>query len=119
MENFGKCHIDRLPLLYDSCDAMILPTLLETFSATYPEAMIMRKPIITSKYSFAVDICGKAAEYFDPLDPVDIANKILNVALSHKRQTELIKKGNIRIKNFETPMSRASKYLKICETLML
>ena len=51
---------------------MILPTLLESFSATYIEAMFHGKTILTSDLDFARDVCGEAAFYFDPLNPQSI-----------------------------------------------
>lgn len=48
---------------------LILPTLLESFSATYIEAMHYRVPILTSDLDFARGICGDAALYFDPWRP--------------------------------------------------
>ena len=45
------------PSLYKECDAMFLPTLAECFSASYPEAMKMERPIITTDLGFARSIC--------------------------------------------------------------
>ncbi len=42
---------------------VFIPTLLEVFSATYLEAMLMKKPIIASDLEFSRDICGESA-YF-------------------------------------------------------
>ncbi len=80
--------------------------------------MKMKKPILTSDLSFAHDICGDAAEYFNPLNPEDIANKIINLANDKNRQNELIKKGERRLLDFETPKSRAEKYLAICNQIV-
>ena len=71
--------VENCPKLYNQADAMFLPTLLETFSASYPEAMKMERPILTSDLDFAKDICGDAALYFNPLDSYDIANKIKTI----------------------------------------
>ena len=81
------------------------------------EAMKMEKPILTSNYSFAADICGDAALYFDPLDAKDIAEKILKLKDDKKLYDELIKIGKERLKDFEASRSRAEKYLEICEKI--
>jgi glycosyltransferase involved in cell wall biosynthesis len=52
---------------YNRSDIVFLPTLLETFSATYLEAMRMGRPIVTCDLDFARDICKDAAAYFPPL----------------------------------------------------
>ena len=43
----GGVDIRECPSLYEQCDFMFLPTLLECFSASYAEAMKMRRPILT------------------------------------------------------------------------
>lgn len=105
------------PSLYKEADALFLPTLLECFTASYPEAMKMKKPIITSELSFAKSICENSALYFNPLDPKDIAKKIINLANNHELQNDLIQAGETRLKTFETAKSRALNYLNICKRI--
>ena len=109
---------DLCPSAYEQCDALFLPTLLECFTASYPEAMKMKKPILTSDLSFAKDICQDAALYFDPLDPKNIADKIMELAEDQQLRSDLIEKGIKRLQHFETAQSRAEKYLKICEQII-
>ena len=115
--NLRAVSIEECPELYYYSDALFLPTFLECFSASYPEAMKMEKPILTSNLSFARDICGDAAEYFDPLSPYDIAEKIGNIIQNKERREFLVKKGKERLKMFETSNSRATKFLEICEQI--
>jgi len=75
--NVGPVPMRRVPSLYQQTDALLLPTLLESFSGTYVEAMFHGKPIFTSDYEFAVDVCHDAAFYFDPLNAHDILRVIL------------------------------------------
>lgn len=116
--NLGPVPSKYCPSLYQQCDALFLPTLLESFTASYPEAMKMKKPILTSDLSFAHSICGVAALYFDPLDPKDIANKIIRLSEDKKLQSKLIDKGVERLESFETAKSRAQKYIEICESIV-
>jgi glycosyltransferase involved in cell wall biosynthesis len=115
--NIGPIEQAACPSIYSQADALFAPTLLETFSASYPEAMKMEKPILTSNYSFAKDVCKDAALYFDPLDPEDIAKKIKQLIVDKSLQNELIDKGTKRLKEFETANSRAKKYIEICENI--
>lgn len=117
IKNIGPVDIKYVPSIYKQCDALFLPTLLETFTASYPESMIMGKPILTSDLSFARDICGNAAEYFNPIDVKDIANKIEKIVSDEKRREDLIKEGYKQLSKFETATSRAKRYLKICKSL--
>ena len=116
--NLGPISQKSCPSVYKQSDALFAPTLLETFSAAYPEAMKMQKPILTSNYSFATDVCKDAALYFDPLDPKDIAEKINKLASSKTLQQKLIEKGKKRVKEFETARTRAEKYVAICEKII-
>jgi glycosyltransferase involved in cell wall biosynthesis len=116
--NLGPQKIDDCPRLYEKSDALFLPTLLETYSANYPEAMIMKKPIITSGFDFAKDVCKDAALYIDPLDPEDIANKIIQLSESKDLYDALIKKGEQRLMELETSESRAVKYMNIFQKII-
>lgn len=116
--NLGPIAQKSCPSVYKQCDALFAPTLLETFSAAYPEAMKMEKPILTSNYSFATDICQDAALYFDPLDAKDIAEKIKKQVDDKVLQNELVEKGKKRLGSFETARSRAEKYVSLCEKIV-
>ena len=74
--NVGPVPMAEVPSLYRSCDGLLMPTLLESFSGTYVEAMFHRIPIFTSDLDFAKGVCGDAACYFDPHDADDIVRKI-------------------------------------------
>lgn len=90
--NIGRVDMKDVPGLYGSCNALLMPTLLESFSGTYVEAMFHEIPILTSDLDFAKTICGNGAVYFEPFDPKSIldsmillddkeySNKLTNVA---------------------------------------
>jgi len=113
----GPVKVDYCPALYSECDFMFLPTLLECFSANYPEAMKMEKPILTSDLSFARGVCKNSALYFDPLDPVDIADKIEMIINTPELAEELVANGKERLLSFPTASERAKHYLEIIETI--
>jgi glycosyltransferase involved in cell wall biosynthesis len=111
--NTGPVAGIECPSLYQECDMLYLPTLLEVFSASYPEAMIMGKPILTSDLSFARDICGDAALYFDPFNTSSIAETIEKIAFNKNIYQEYVNKGNERVKIFPTAAQRAEMSLEI------
>jgi glycosyltransferase involved in cell wall biosynthesis len=76
--NVGPVEMQDLPSLYQQSDALLMPTLLESFSGTYIEAMYHSKPIFTSDYDFAKEVCGDAAFYFNPLEAGSIIESINN-----------------------------------------
>ena len=90
--NLGPVSMERVPSLYKQIDGLLLPTLLESFSGTYVEAMYHKKPIYTSNLDFATCVCQDSAYYFDPYNPSDILEKIL---ASRKDLKELHKKTEV------------------------
>lgn len=115
--NMGRIDVAKCPQLYAECDALFLPTLLECFSANYPEAMIMKKPILTSDLSFATTVCGDAARYFNPIDAEDAALQILQLYKDPELREELIRNGLQQLKKFPTSRQRAERYLSICKEI--
>lgn len=113
--NVGFVPSKEGPSLYKECDIMFLPTLLECFSASYAEAMIMQKPIITSDMGFAHCVCKDAAVYFNPVDADDIADKLIHLVDDKAMQTVLIENGKQQLKQFGTSEERVSKILELCE----
>ena len=95
--NIGSVAQQLLPTLYEFSDALILPTLLESFSGTYVEAMRYRTPILTSGRDFAQAVCKQAALYFDPLDPESILDVILRLKTDTKLGDELVALGSERL----------------------
>ncbi len=113
--NAGPIPPEECPSLYSECDALFLPTLAECFSASYPEAMVMEKPIITTDLGFARSICGEAALYFEPQNASAAATAIKQLIASPALQVRLKQKGKARLKQFDSPAERARKYLLLCE----
>ncbi len=116
--NVGPVPQYSCPSLYNQTDAVISTSLLETFSAAYPESMKLKKPLLSSDFSFARDICGDSALYFDALDPKDTSEKIIMLMNDKILQNNLVEKGKKRVKEFETARSRAEKYITLCEKLV-
>lgn len=107
------------PSLYNECDAMFLPTLLECFSASYAEAMVMRKPILTSDLGFAHTICKEAAIYFDPDNAEEIAEKIIELRHDITLQNTMKEKGVAQLSQFGTAEDRAKRILELCKQMII
>lgn len=110
--NIGPVHPKYCPALYRSADAVFMPSMLETFSAVYPEAMYMGKPIITSDLSFAKDICGDAALYYHFDSPSEAARKISELISDSSLRERLIANGKKRLAQFDRPDQRFAKILE-------
>lgn len=98
--NVGPLPQERLGDYYNGSHALLLPTLLESFSGTYLEAMHFRRAILTSDLDFARDVCGDAAAYFDPWDPESIKNAIISLRDDPARRERLVEAGAQRLKQF-------------------
>ncbi len=103
LENLGPIPVAEGPQLYRVCHVCFLPTVLESFSATYPEAMAMGMPIVTSDLDFARDICRDAALYFPPRDPVAAAGRLVELLTNRATWERLVRAGKERIAQLPTP----------------
>lgn len=117
IRNLGVVPAVDCPPIYAGADAMLLPTMLECFSASYPEAMIMKTPILTSDLSFARSICGNSALYFDPRNENDIADKIELLMSDKTLATSLVTNGLQTLAGFPTAAERAAQYILLCEKI--
>jgi glycosyltransferase involved in cell wall biosynthesis len=118
INNLGRVDLVDGPALFRSCHICFMPTVLETFSATYVEAMAMRVPIIASDFAFARDICGVAAAYFKPNDAEDAAREILRVHRDQQLRTSLVEAGASRLTCFPSESENYRTFVKLLEALI-
>lgn len=112
--NVGVLDVSQCPSFYESMDAVIFPSLVECFSATPLESMIMGKPLFASNRSFVKDVCGGFANYFDPLDESDIARVIADYfSLDSDVRSERLLAARKHAANFSSARERAQSYLEI------
>ncbi|GAB3252257.1 hypothetical protein GCM10027347_11210 [Larkinella harenae] len=74
--SIGNVPADGIASVYQQVDGLIMPTLLESFSATYVDAMHFGVSIFTSRRDFAEEVCGESAHYFDPHSAQNIVETI-------------------------------------------
>lgn len=91
---YGIVPNNSMKSLYNENDFVLLPTLAEASTAVYPEAFISKRVLLTSDLDFARELCGDAAIYFNPYEPQDIADKILNIAFNEVNKNRLLTNGN-------------------------
>lgn len=73
IKNVGPPAWQDVPSLIQEHHGIFLPSLMESLSGVYAEALQSRRLIFTSHYDFATNLLGEAAFYFDPLKPHNIA----------------------------------------------
>lgn len=98
--NVGPIEFSNIASFYDTVDALIMPSLLESFSGSYVEAMSRGKCILTSDRDFAKSVCGEAALYFDPLNSRSIMMAVKKLLSSQTVRTKLVENGKKRLDNF-------------------
>ena len=114
--NLGPIEPGDLPALYSHCDSVVLPTLMESFSASYPEAMQFGLPIITSDLDFARETCGPAAIFVDPWNPTDIAEGMKKVIDDADLRRELVDLGHQQYVKYPMPWETiAGRFLAALE----
>lgn len=111
--NVGPLSVAQCPSFYQELDGVVFPSLLECFSATPLEAMVMEKPLFASDRPFNIDICGNHAHYFDPLSPESLAKSIANLFISDGQNQADLRAAREHALAFSSPKDRAEKYLTL------
>jgi glycosyltransferase involved in cell wall biosynthesis len=91
---------EMLKPIYRGATAFVYPSLYEGFGIPPLEAMAANCPVVASKTGSVPEVCGEAAEYFDPYQPESIANAIERVVTSTGRRKELIDLGALQIRKY-------------------
>lgn len=117
IEYLGKVNLEKIPSLYEQSHLIFIPTLLEVFSATYLEAMFMKKPIIASDLEFSRDICGDSAYYCEPVNPQSYAKAIYELVNNEETRNNLVEKGIANLKRFGSSLDRTNEYMNIIKKI--
>jgi len=86
--------------VYSRASVYCVPSLSEGFCIPGLEAMTYGAPVASSSATCLPEVYGKAAHYFDPYDPTDIARAIDDILSSPKLQKELIQLGYKQVKKY-------------------
>lgn len=114
----GTVDISECPSLYRQCTIAFQSTLMECFTATYPEAMRMGVPIVTTDLEFARGLCSDAACYYSALDAEACAEAIYKVATDETYRLRLTERGKEQLKKYDNYEERAKKLVDILETIV-
>jgi glycosyltransferase involved in cell wall biosynthesis len=116
--NIGPVPIDQVASLYGQTRGLILPTLLESFSATYADSLHSGVPVFTSERDFAQEVCGDAAWYFDPLDAHSIVSVLQDAFSRPQAMKKRIEVGKERSATFPDWPKVADMYISYLTTLV-
>jgi glycosyltransferase involved in cell wall biosynthesis len=107
--NVGPLKQEELHHYYYYSDALLLPTLLESFSGTYLESMSYHRPIITSDLDFAKEVCGDAALYFDPWSIESLKEAIMTFKASQAIRDKLVDLGDKELEKYNLSWDETTK----------
>jgi glycosyltransferase involved in cell wall biosynthesis len=95
VESRGHVSAEELVDLYRSAACLVFPSLYEGFGLPPLEAMACGCPVAGSNAASLPEVCGDAAEYFDPTSAEDMAAAVLRALDGH-----LVERGLARAAGF-------------------
>jgi glycosyltransferase involved in cell wall biosynthesis len=117
--NLGAIDMPDTPSLYEQCDGLLMPTLLETYCLPYVESMYHKRLILTSDMDFSRDVCGDAAIFFDPKNHFSILQAIEKAYSDPILRDEKIRNGSKRIEELNTWDGVTLSYEQILEDTVI
>jgi glycosyltransferase involved in cell wall biosynthesis len=112
----GWIEEDDLPLIYNSADAFVYPSLHQEFGIALLQAMACGIPIAASNAASIPEVAGDAAIYFNPNDVDSISNSLELICTDSDLRKRLVEKGEQRVKNFSWEIS-AGRTLELINQL--
>jgi glycosyltransferase involved in cell wall biosynthesis len=93
---------DGLQYLYQGAEIFVMPSFYEGFGIPPIEAMACGVPVVASSTTSIPEIVGDAGILVDPCNPSGIVVAIRKILLDPKLKQELIDKGTMRARAFES-----------------
>jgi glycosyltransferase involved in cell wall biosynthesis len=79
--------------LYSAARVCVAPSLYEGFGFTVLEAMACGAPVVCSRATSLPEVAGKAALYFEPHDPEEMASQLVHAFSDDALRASLIQQG--------------------------
>lgn len=100
IRNMGYVKQADLVSLYNRCNFIFFPSIMEVFSASLLEAMYFQLPVLASDLEFNRDVCKDCGTYFEPMNAIDAADKFINLIQSKEQQESIKAKGKEYINEY-------------------
>lgn len=89
-----------LRAIYAMSSLFVFPSRYEGFGIPLLEAMASGTPLVVSDIPVFRELAGNAGIYFDPLQPEDIADRLLDVLCSAPKAQVLVDNGLLRLQRY-------------------
>ncbi len=86
--------------LYSQAQVCVCPSFYEGFGFTVLEAMACGTPVVCSSATSLPEVAGQGALYFDPHNPEEMANQLLQVLSDAALRTSSIEQGTLNLQRF-------------------
>jgi glycosyltransferase involved in cell wall biosynthesis len=90
----------ELVSLYQKAALYVYPSFSEGFGLEGLEAMAQGLPVLAARSSSLPEVCGDAAEYFDPYNTVELAEKIDALLSDDSRRRRLRQLGDVQYRRY-------------------
>jgi len=112
----GEVPYDELSFLYASCKLFVYPSTCENCPNILIEAMACGAPILASNVEPMPEMCGNAAVYFDPMNPITMADTIFRT-ITDKNLILTLKENSLKKAEDFLWENAIKKTLKIFENI--
>ena len=114
VHDIGYVSVDELKYVYQNAAMLCFPSLFEGFGMPLLEAMACGCPVACANVTSMPEVVGDAALFFNPHDPNDIAQCILNILSDDGTADKLREMGMERARLFSQSKS-AARHLEVFE----
>lgn len=108
----------ELPFFYNLASVFVFPSFYEGFGLVGLEAMSCGVPVASSKNGSLPEVLGNAANFFNPSDPEDMAEKIKSILENSELRNQLIERGFKQVQKYSWRKC-AEKTLEIYQEIII
>jgi glycosyltransferase involved in cell wall biosynthesis len=92
---------EELGLIYQGAKLFVLPSFCEGFGLVALEAIYCQTPVVSSQSTSLPEVLGDSAVYFDPTNPEDIAQKVLEVIGNKNLINTMVDRGQKQLLKYD------------------
>ena len=112
--NIGKVRRKNVSAFVSSVDALILPSLLETYGLNCIESWYHEKPLFIADRDYSREVCENAALYFRSFDARSIIRILNEYFNENKSEFNIISAGKEKILHLSQPDDIINEILSCC-----